>query len=122
MGFWNRRKRKSQNAEHADSGQVQKSRKTVKRSPPVALEVKLLAIAALESDLPPKDVAEIVGVAEGTIGKWRRQKQEGGLPALCRRASSIGVRHQVSVLEERIQAHRGGPNNSDSMLRWLPVS
>jgi len=106
MAFWNRRKRKSQDAEHADSGLVQKSRKTVKRSPPVALEVKLVAIEALESDLLPKDVAEIVGVAEGTIGKWRRQKQEGGLPALCRRASSIGVRHQVSVLEERIQTHR----------------
>ena len=74
MAFWNRMKRKSQVAEYADSGEVQKSKKAVKRSPPVALEVKLLAIEALESDLPPKDVAEVVGVAEGTLGKWRRQK------------------------------------------------
>ena len=58
MAFWNRRKKKSQDAEHADSGQVQKSKRAVKRSPPVALEVKLLAIEALESDLPAQDVAE----------------------------------------------------------------
>ena len=92
MAFWNRRKRKSQDAEHADSGLVQKSKRGVKRSPPVALEVKLLAIDALESDLPPKDVAEIVGVGEGTLGKWRRQKQEGGLSALCRRDTDAGDR------------------------------
>jgi len=106
MAFWSRGKRQRRVVEPAEAGQVQKSSKMVKRSPPVALEVKLLAIEALESDLLPKDVAEIVGVAEGTIGKWRRQKQEGGLPTLCRRASSIGVRRQVSELDERIQAHR----------------
>jgi transposase InsO family protein len=106
MAFWNRRKRSVGVVEAADVGEVQKSKKPVKRSPPVALEVKLLAIEALESDLPARDVAEVVGVAEGTLTKWRRQHEEGGLHGLCRRASSIAVRHQVSVLEERILAHR----------------
>jgi hypothetical protein len=94
MAFWKRRKREVQVVEPADTGQVQKSKKAVKRSPPVALEVKLLAIEALESDLPAEDVAEIVGVAEGTLGKWCRQHLEGGLSALCRRASSIAVRQR----------------------------
>ncbi|MCP5120592.1 MAG: transposase, partial [bacterium] len=106
MAFWNRRKKEIQEGVEADSGKVQKSKKAVKRSPPVALEAKLVAIEALESGLSPKDVAEIVGVADGTLAKWRRQQEEGGLSGLCRRASSIAVRHQVSVLDERILAHR----------------
>ena len=92
--------------EPADAGQAQKGKRSVKRSAPVALEVKLLAIEALESDLPVRHLAEIVGVADGTLSKWRRQHQEGGLHGLCRRASSIAVRRQVSQLEECILAHR----------------
>ncbi|MCK4415298.1 MAG: transposase [Candidatus Eisenbacteria sp.] len=79
---------------------------SVKRSPPVALEVKLVAVEALEAGLAAQDIAEVVGVVEGTLGSWRRQHQEGGLAGLCRRSSSIGVRRQVSVLDERILAHR----------------
>jgi len=106
MAFWSRGKRQRQVVEPADAGQVQKSRKTVKRSPPVALEVKLVAIEALESGLAAPDIAEVVGVAEGTLGKWRRQQDDGGLQSLCRRASSIAVRRQVAVLDERILAYR----------------
>lgn len=36
----------------------------VRCSPPVALEVKPLAIEALDTDLPAQDFAEIVGVAK----------------------------------------------------------
>ena len=106
MAFWNRRKRQLQVGEPADTGQVQKSKKAVKRSPPVALEMKLVALEALEAGLAPEDIAELVGVVEGTVAKWRRQHEEGGLQGLCRRASSVAVRRQVSVLEERILAHR----------------
>ena len=41
-----------------------------------------------------------------TVQKWRNQYAEGGIEALARKASSIGVRHQCSVLEERILAQR----------------
>ncbi len=106
MAFWNRLNRGSPSAQAVDAGQVGKAKRSVKRSPPVALEVKLLAIEALESDLSLGDVAEIVGVAETTLSAWRRQHQEGGLKTLCNRSSSIAVRKKCSALEERILAHR----------------
>ena len=90
MSFWRRGKGKAQQLGSSDTGQVQKAKRTVKRSPPVALEVKLLAMEALQSDLSLGDVAEIIGVTDTTLGKWRGQYQEGGVEALSRRASSIG--------------------------------
>jgi transposase InsO family protein len=78
----------------------------MRRSPPAPLEVKLLVMEALETDLSVKDVAEIVGVTDTTISAWRKQYQEGGVSALCRRASSIAIRRQCSELEGRILAHR----------------
>jgi transposase InsO family protein len=106
MSFWRRGKGKAEQLGSADTGQVQKAKRTVKRSPAVALEVKLLAMEALQSDLSLGDVAEIIGVTDTTLGKWRQQYQAGGVQGLSRRASSIGVRHQCSLLEERILAHR----------------
>ena len=105
MAFW-KRLRRPQTVDSSDRGLVQKPRKTIKRSPPVAMEVKLLAMEALEPGLSPKDVGEIVGVVESTITKWRGQYQEGGIETLSRRSSSIAVRHKCTALEERILAHR----------------
>jgi transposase InsO family protein len=105
MAFWKRLKRPR--AVHLpDTGQVQKAKRTIKRSPPVAMEVKVLAMEALETGLSPKDVGEIVGVVESTITKWRQQYQEGGIETLSRRSSSIAVRHKCTALEDRILAHR----------------
>jgi transposase InsO family protein len=106
MAFWNRGNKGARPSPAVEAGQVTKPRKSVKRSPPVALEVKLLAIEALESELSTADVAEIVGVAETTLSAWRRQHAEGGLKTLCRRSSSIAVRKKCTALEERILAHR----------------
>jgi transposase InsO family protein len=106
MGWWNRPKRKIQPTPAADAGKVQRRTKAGKGSPPVALEVKLLAIEALDSELTPRDVAEVVGVAPTTIETWRRLHREGGVAALSRKAASIGVRRQCSQLEERILTHR----------------
>jgi transposase InsO family protein len=102
MSFWKRRKQSSA----SDTGQVQKSKKSVKRSPPVAMEVKVLAVEALESGLSAVEVGELVGVGSGTIHKWRKDYEEGGVQELCRKASSIAVRKQCSVLEEKIVARR----------------
>jgi transposase InsO family protein len=103
MTLWKRIKKIK---EPADSGQVQKPRKTIKRAPPVAMEVKLLALEGLEAGLSAEEVGELAGVSGTTVGKWRSQYAEGGVQGMCRRASSIGVRHQCSALEEKILAHR----------------
>jgi transposase InsO family protein len=103
MSLWSFRKKEQ---EPADTGRAQKSKKTIKRSPPVAMEVKVLAIEALEAGLRAEEVGELAGVGPSTVQKWRNQCAEGGMEALARKASSIGVRHQCSVLDERIVARR----------------
>lgn len=90
----------------ADSGAVEKGKRTIKRSPPVAMEVKLLALEGLEAGLSAEEVGELAGVGPSTVQKWRQSYAEGGVEGMCRKASSIGVRHQCSALEERILAQR----------------
>ncbi|NIV50267.1 MAG: DDE-type integrase/transposase/recombinase [Gammaproteobacteria bacterium] len=107
MSFWKRRRQSASQAQgRSDSGQVQKAKKSVKRSPPVAMEVKVLAIEALDSGLSAIEVGELVGVGIGTIHKWRKDYAEAGVQGLCRKASSIAVRRQCSVLEEKILSRR----------------
>ena len=90
MSLWKRKKQSSEHASSAgDTGQVQKARKGVKRSPPLAMEVKILALEALESGLSAIEVGELVGVGSGTIHKWRKDYADGGVQGLCRKASSI---------------------------------
>ena len=107
MSFWKRRKQASQQAPSpGDAGQVQKTKRTVKRSPPVAMEVKVLALEALDAGLSATEVGELVGVGSGTIHKWRQDYAAAGVQGLCRKASSIAIRKQCSVLEEKIVALR----------------
>ena len=47
MSFWKRSKQSSA----GDAGQVQKRKKGVKRASPVAMEIKILALEALDSGL-----------------------------------------------------------------------
>jgi transposase InsO family protein len=90
----------------ADTGQVQKPKKPIKRSPPVPMEVKLLALEALESGMTAQEVGDLLRLSPSTIHNWRAAFTEGGVGALARKASSIGVRTQCSQLEERIVARR----------------
>ena len=90
----------------ADTGRAQKAKRSIKRVPPVAMEVKVLAIEALVAGLSAEEVGELIGVSSTTIHKWRSQYSEGGVERLARKASSIGVRHQCSALDERIVALR----------------
>ncbi len=106
MSFW---KRGKQARSAADAGRVQKAKKTIKRSPPVAMEVKILALEALDSGLSAIEVGELVSVGPSTIHKWRKDYAEGGVQGLCRKASSIAIRKQCSVLEEKIVTHRREP-------------
>jgi len=105
MAFWKRPKRKSQTPP-PDTGQVQPARKKRRHSPPVAMEVKLLAIEAIEGGADKKDVATVIGVGSGTLNSWHKQYRDGGVQGLCRRASSISVRKEVTRLEEKILTHR----------------
>jgi transposase InsO family protein len=106
MSFWKRSKRREQASQPADIGQVQPARKGGRRSSPVAMEVKLLAIEALESGAEKLDVAAVIGVGPSTLAKWHKQYTDSGVAGLCRRASSISVRKQCTELEKKILAHR----------------
>lgn len=106
MAFWKRPQVPRNEAVAADTGQVQPARTGVHRSSPQPLEVKLLAIEALENGLERKEVAPLIGVTPTTLGAWHKSYREGGVSALTRQASSIAVRKQCSKLEERIVAHR----------------
>ncbi len=105
MGFWSRRKRAAQ-PDSSDRGQAQKRRKPIKRSPPMAMEVKLIAIEALESGLSADEASELIGVSASTIHKWRKDYAAEGIEGLCRKASSIAIRKQCSALREKIVAAR----------------
>jgi len=116
MSFWKRRNQAS--AQASPGGQVQKTKKTVKRSPPVAMEVKILAIEALESGLSANEVGELIGVGSSTVHKWRKEYVEGGVQSLCRKASSIAIRKQCSVLQEKIVAlRRDNPDHGVRRIR-----
>ena len=82
MSLWSFRKKAQ---EPVDTGRAQKSKKTVKRSPPVPMEVKVLAIEALEAGLSAEEVGELAGVIPATIQKWQKQCAEGGIEALFSR-------------------------------------
>ena len=105
MRFW-KRKPKKQQTPPPDTGQVQPAKASRRRSPPAAMEVKLLAIEALEAGANRKDVAKIIGVGAGTGSNWHKQYRDGGVHGLSRRASSIAVRKQCSALEQKILDHR----------------
>ena len=63
MPFWNRKHSPKEFTAACDTGKVQKAKAPVKRTHSSPLEIKLLAIEALETDLTTKQVAEIVGKA-----------------------------------------------------------
>jgi transposase InsO family protein len=102
--FWRpKQKKKSKKQEPA---QAPPAKKRQGRGPSVAMEVKLAAIDALVAGLTSLEVAELVGVSDSTILKWRRAFDDGGVDAFRRSPSTTGVRKRCKVLEERIVAHR----------------
>ena len=90
----------------AATGQVQQSKKTIRRAPPVAMEVKLLAMEALEAGMTAQEIGDLLSLSGSTIHNWRAAYAEGGVLGLSRKASAKAIRNQCSVLEERIIAQR----------------
>jgi transposase len=104
MAFLRFKKKRAQAP--VETGRVGKTKKTIKRASPLAMEVKLLALEALEGGMSAQEVGDLLSLSASTIHNWRVAYTEGGVQGLARKASSIAVRHQCSVLEERIVAQR----------------
>ena len=120
MSFWKRRKRISgRGSSAADTGRAQKAKKSVKRSPPVAIEVKILAIEALESGLSASEVGELVGVGLGTIHKWRKDYEESGLTSPVNVSAS---RLASSALTRAFAARRFDFSAASSVWRASSVN
>ena len=60
MGLWKRKKDKKKKAETGDKKPAAKQ-KSPPRKPPVAMEVKLLAMDAVGAGLSPQEVGDLVG-------------------------------------------------------------
>jgi transposase InsO family protein len=106
MRFWKRSTRKEETSRSSETGAVEPARTKGRRTSPVALEVKLLAIEAVEGGAETRDVARVIGVHSSTLSSWHKQYREVGVSGMCRKASSIAVRRQCTQLEEKILAHR----------------
>ena len=105
--FWQRKqKKKSKKRKSTPAPASESAAKKKGRGPSVAMEVKLAAIDALAAGLNSAEVAELVGVSDSTILKWRRVFDDGGVDAFRRSPSKAGVRKRCKILEERIVSHR----------------
>jgi transposase InsO family protein len=102
--FWQRKREKSKKQVVAAPPESKKKRKV--RGPSVAMEVKLAAVDALASGLNASEVAELIGVSDTTVLKWRRIFDKGGIDAFRRSPSTVAVRKRCKVLEERIVSRR----------------
>jgi len=102
--FWQKKREKSKKKVVASSPESGKKRKV--RGPSVAMEVKLAAVDALASGLNASEVAELIGVSDTTVLKWRRIFDKGGIDAFRRSPSTVAVRKRCKVLEDRIISRR----------------
>jgi transposase InsO family protein len=102
MAFLHRKKKRrgSSPQETASPVRVGKKRKIC------PVEVKLLAVDALQAGLTAAEVSELVGVSATALARWRRLHREGGEKALMRQATHPGARRLCSVLERRIEQMR----------------
>jgi len=106
-GFWSRfRRRAGEKTPPAGNGEEQAQGRKRSRGPAPALEVKLLALEAIESGLTRGEVSELVGVSATTIGTWKKRYEGGGIEAFVRAPSSMRARKRCKVLEDRIVARR----------------
>ncbi len=91
MAFWNRKKAPEKAQLEPVEEPVERSefRSTAGRKRPsgdasFAMEVKLLAIDALDSGLSAPEVAAIIGVSDSSVYQWRKHFKEKGIDGLVR--------------------------------------
>jgi transposase InsO family protein len=100
MVFW-KRKKKPVPATNPSPPPSQKKKQL--RAP---LELKLAAIDALAKGLSAREVADLIGVSDGSVYKWRQVFEKEGVTGLQKKASSPTVKRRCQALEARIVARR----------------
>ena len=96
-------RRKQQTRKEAATGQ----RAVVRRRPIFCpMEVKLLALEALQTGLTKAEVADIIGVAPITVSSWQKKYDAEGLPGLYRHPSTKQALARCHALEKRILERR----------------
>jgi len=113
MAFLRRKKRRSRGTPREDTPAA----KSVNKRKVFPVEVKILAIEALEAGLGPGEVSELLGAGSSTIVKWRKLYVEGGPEALMRQAANPGSRRICGELERRIEQMRR--DNPDAGVRRI---
>ena len=84
----------------------------------VAVEVKRLAVNALDAGLSAAEVSELVGVSPSAVWQWRKRRLGGGEKALIRPATDPGARKICYALEQRIaQMRRDHPEAGVRKIR-----
>ncbi len=95
MAFWKKKRKKQASKASSETG----PRKGGKRTP---LDLKLAAMDGLAQGLNAREVAELIGVSDASIYKWRKLYEKEGVAGLRKKASSRGVKLRCEALEARI--------------------
>ena len=108
-------RRKQQTSKEAATGRGA----AVRRRPILCpMEVKLLALEALQTGLTKAEVADIVGVAPITVSSWQKKYDAEGLPGLYRHPSSKQALARCNALEKRIIERRKAAFLREVSARW----
>ena len=114
---WKKKRSRPAPAEPARPARKARVRKIGPRKT-VSLQVKLLAVNALEAGLSSPEVSELAGVKPISVERWRKLHQEGGEKALMGQAQDPGTRKICAALEERItQLRREKPQAGVRKIR-----
>jgi len=98
MVFWKKSKKK----QATESNPVQRKKKGG-RTP---VELKLAAMEALGKGLGAREVADLIGVSDASVYKWRKAYEKEGVAGLHAKTASPSVKRRCQALEERIIAKR----------------
>ena len=103
MGLFRRKKTSPRESDSLVPRSPAASRRKATLTP---MEVKLLALEALQTGLTKAEVAEIIGVAGVTVSNWQKKYDEEGLPGLYHHPSSKQALARCQSLERRIVQRR----------------
>jgi transposase InsO family protein len=103
--FWKPKRPRPAFAPPARPASAAATRKT-KRRKNVAVEIKTLAVSALDAGLSLAEVSRLVGVSPISVGRWRKLNFASEAKALTRPATDVGSRRICRALEQRIEQMR----------------
>lgn len=122
MNLFSWKRKRSRPARKEPAPPPAQTRKVRARKAParkiVPLEIKRLAVNALEAGLSSAEVARLAGVKPVSVERWRQRVGEGGEAALRGPAPGPGARKICAALEERItQLRREKPQAGVRKIR-----